>query len=130
MSSLLANLGVQMLGVAVGWQVYSLTHRAIDLGYVGLVQFAPAVGLSLQDVSEVVLTHAHGDHIDGLVHVRGRVTINELEMSEVPVAKSYSPSNGAHVLLGIKGKPANWIPDTVQFFTNVGSGGVPRVNRN
>jgi N-acyl homoserine lactone hydrolase len=38
-----------------------------------------AAGLQLDDVSEVVLTHAHGDHIDGLVHVRGRVLINEVE---------------------------------------------------
>src|SRR6202162_1391427 len=36
-------------------------------------------GLQLDDVSEVVLTHAHGDHIDGLVHFRGRVLINEDE---------------------------------------------------
>ena len=35
-------------------------------------------GLELDDVSEVVLTHAHGDHMDGLVHVRGRVLINEV----------------------------------------------------
>lgn len=39
-----------------------------------------AAGLALDDVSEVILTHAHGDHIDGLVHVRGRVLINEVEM--------------------------------------------------
>ena len=39
-----------------------------------------AAGLRLDDVSEVVLTHAHGDHIDGLVHVRGRVLINETEL--------------------------------------------------
>ncbi len=31
-----------------------------------------AAGLSLRDVSEVVLTHHHGDHVDGLVHVRRR----------------------------------------------------------
>jgi N-acyl homoserine lactone hydrolase len=31
-----------------------------------------ATGLTLADVSEVVLTHAHGDHIDGLVHLPGR----------------------------------------------------------
>ena len=37
-------------------------------------------GLKLDGVSEVVLTHAHGDHIDGLVHVRGRVLINEKEL--------------------------------------------------
>jgi N-acyl homoserine lactone hydrolase len=39
-----------------------------------------AAGLSLNDVSEVVLTHAHGDHVDGLVHVHGRVLINEVEL--------------------------------------------------
>ncbi len=31
-----------------------------------------AAGLALENVSEVVLTHAHGDHIDGLVHVSCR----------------------------------------------------------
>ncbi len=39
-----------------------------------------AAGLSLDDVSEVVITHAHGDHINGLVHARGRVLINETEL--------------------------------------------------
>jgi N-acyl homoserine lactone hydrolase len=39
-----------------------------------------AAGLELGDVSEVVLTHAHGDHIDGLVHVGGRVLSNEVEL--------------------------------------------------
>ncbi len=40
--------------------------------------FAEA-GLSLQDVSQVVLTHHHGDHVDGLVHVRAPVLINDVE---------------------------------------------------
>src|SRR5438477_6152415 len=39
-----------------------------------------AAGLNLGDVCEVVLTHAHGDHIDGLIHVRGPVLINETEL--------------------------------------------------
>jgi N-acyl homoserine lactone hydrolase len=39
-----------------------------------------AAGLNLDDVSEVVLTHAHGDHIDGLVHVHATVLINETEL--------------------------------------------------
>jgi glyoxylase-like metal-dependent hydrolase (beta-lactamase superfamily II) len=39
-----------------------------------------AAGLRLEDVSEVVLTHAHGDHIDGLVHLRTRVLCNEVEL--------------------------------------------------
>jgi glyoxylase-like metal-dependent hydrolase (beta-lactamase superfamily II) len=42
-----------------------------------------AAGLRLEDVSEVVLTHAHGDHIDGLVHVHERVLSNELELRYV-----------------------------------------------
>jgi N-acyl homoserine lactone hydrolase len=39
-----------------------------------------AAGLSLDGVSEVVITHAHGDHINGLVHTGGRVLINETEL--------------------------------------------------
>jgi len=39
-----------------------------------------AAGLKLDDVSEVVLTHGHGDHIDGLVHVHSRVLVNETEL--------------------------------------------------
>jgi N-acyl homoserine lactone hydrolase len=38
------------------------------------------VGLRLDDVSEVVLTHAHGDHVDGLVHLRSRVIAHEQEL--------------------------------------------------
>jgi MFS family permease len=37
----------QMLMVAVGWQMYDLTGSAWDLGLVGLMQFAPAVLLTL-----------------------------------------------------------------------------------
>jgi len=39
-----------------------------------------AAGLSPQDVSEVVLTHHHGDHVDGLVHVHAPVRINDAEL--------------------------------------------------
>ena len=42
-----------------------------------------AAGLELDDVSEVVLTHAHGDHMDGLVHVRRRVLIHKTELEFV-----------------------------------------------
>jgi MFS family permease len=37
----------QMLGVAVGWQMYQLTGSAFDLGLVGLFQFLPAAVLML-----------------------------------------------------------------------------------
>jgi len=38
---------LEMLSVAVGWQVYEITHRALDLGYVGLAQFLPGFALFL-----------------------------------------------------------------------------------
>ncbi len=48
-----------------------------------------AAGLKLDDVAEVVLTHAHGDHMDGLIHVRSRVLVNEAELRFVasPMAR-------------------------------------------
>src|SRR5947208_15104886 len=39
--------GLEMLSVAVGWQVYEVTRRPLDLGYVGLAQFLPNVFLFL-----------------------------------------------------------------------------------
>ena len=42
----LSTLSFQMLSVAVGWQVYNLTGRALDLGLVGLAQFLPMVVLT------------------------------------------------------------------------------------
>src|SRR5581483_8446246 len=41
------TLAFQIGSVASGWQVYSITGRALDLGLVGLVQFLPVAGLSL-----------------------------------------------------------------------------------
>src|ERR1700730_14140137 len=38
---------LEMLSVAVGWQVYDITHRALDLGLVGLAQFLPGIFLFL-----------------------------------------------------------------------------------
>lgn len=46
-SRFLSEFGSQMLAVAIGWQVYSATHRAWDLGMLGLMGFIPNVGLSL-----------------------------------------------------------------------------------
>jgi N-acyl homoserine lactone hydrolase len=48
-----------------------------------------AAGLNVDDVSEVVLTHAHGDHMDGVVHVRAPVRVNETELQHVksPMAR-------------------------------------------
>ena len=38
-----AILGAEAQSVAVAWQVYSITHRALDLGFTGLALFLPAL---------------------------------------------------------------------------------------
>ena len=38
-----AIMGAEAQAVAVAWQVYSMTHRAIDLGYTGLALFLPGL---------------------------------------------------------------------------------------
>jgi len=43
----LVTASAEMQAVAVGWQVYGLTGRALDLGLVGLAQFLPGVLLFL-----------------------------------------------------------------------------------
>lgn len=40
-------LALEMQSVAVGWQVYEITKRPLDLGYVGLAQFLPGFALFL-----------------------------------------------------------------------------------
>ena len=44
---MLSVLGTQMQSVAIGWQIYAVTGRPLDLAWVGLAQFLPAVCLSL-----------------------------------------------------------------------------------
>ncbi len=51
----LSAFSIQMLAVAVGWQIYDLTRNPLDLGLIGLSQFAPAVVL-------VLVTGAAADH--------------------------------------------------------------------
>jgi MFS family permease len=43
----LSIIGTQMQAVAVGWQVYAITGRKLDLGLVGLAQFLPFILFSL-----------------------------------------------------------------------------------
>src|SRR5271165_7487040 len=42
-----STISFQMAAVAVGWQVYALTHSTFALGLVGLVQFLPMLLLTL-----------------------------------------------------------------------------------
>lgn len=43
----LVVFALEMQAVAVGWQVYEITHRPLDLGLVGLAQFLPGIVLFL-----------------------------------------------------------------------------------
>jgi glyoxylase-like metal-dependent hydrolase (beta-lactamase superfamily II) len=49
------------------------------------------VGLDIADASTVVLTHMHGDHMDGAPHVRGPVLVNEEEIAftRTPMARMF-----------------------------------------
>src|SRR5262245_44073724 len=47
LARLASTLGYQMLALTIGWQFYELTNSALDLGLVGLIQFVPAVVLTL-----------------------------------------------------------------------------------
>lgn len=46
-SRIATTMAIQMMMVAVGYQMYDITHSAWDLGMVGLLQFLPALLLTL-----------------------------------------------------------------------------------
>jgi MFS family permease len=46
-SNLLSGLASQMMQVAIGWQVYAIHRNPLDLGLVGLCEFAPLLPLAL-----------------------------------------------------------------------------------
>src|SRR6476661_8394630 len=47
LGSFLAVIAEQMLGVAVGWELYQRTHDPLALGLVGLVEIVPVLLMSL-----------------------------------------------------------------------------------
>lgn len=62
-------------------------------------------GLALTDVDTVVLTHMHGDHMDGAVHVSGSVLVHDHELS-------FSRTRGARVMQRVLRQP---VPASVEF---------------
>ncbi len=64
----------QMLMVAVGWQMYDLTHSAWDLGLVGLLQFVPSLALVLL-AGDVVDRHHRARIAAGCVAVQALVAL-------------------------------------------------------
>src|SRR6476661_8324930 len=47
LARLFSTTGYQMLALTIGWQIYEITNSALALGLVGLIQFVPAVVLTL-----------------------------------------------------------------------------------
>ena len=90
---LLGTAGMQMLMVAVGWQMYELTGSAWDLGLVGLYQFAPALLLMLV-----------AGHVADRVH-RGRIVaaclLLQMGVAVVLVLSTHEGWVSRSVLLGL-----------------------------
>lgn len=74
----------QMLTVAIGWHIYSLTHNVLDLGLVGLVEFLPRLFFMLYtghvadryDRRKVAALCQTGQALTALVLVYGSLTDN------------------------------------------------------
>ena len=64
-----------------------------------------AAGLSLADADTVLVTHMHGDHIDGGVHAPGRVMVHEEDLA-------YARSVTARVTQRLLRQP---VPPTIDF---------------
>ncbi len=76
---LCSTIGYQMLAVTIGWQVYELTNSAFDLGLVGLIQFVPAVVLTL------LIGHA-ADRYDRRLIVRAAQGVHALAALMITLA--------------------------------------------
>lgn len=79
LSRICVSLAVQMQSLAVGWQIYDLTHDPFDLGLVGLAQFLPLVSLML------VVGHA-ADHYDRRVIVQVSLAVAGASVAVLAIA--------------------------------------------
>jgi N-acyl homoserine lactone hydrolase len=64
-----------------------------------------AVGLSVEDVDQVILTHMHGDHFDGAIHLKRPVLVHEPDLA-------FTQTLGARVMQRLLHQP---IPEGVDF---------------
>jgi MFS family permease len=76
---LCSTMGYHMLALTIGWQIYQITDSAFDLGLVGLIQFVPAVALTL------LIGHT-ADRYDRRLIVRGAQCIHALAAIMITVA--------------------------------------------
>ncbi|MEZ5954564.1 MAG: MFS transporter [Hyphomonas sp.] len=88
-----ASLGAQVVSVAVGWQIYDQTQNAALLGWIGLVQFLPALVL-------VVVTGVTADRF-GRRNVMGLAVLVEMGCALAILALAVSEAFNPVWVLGI-----------------------------
>ena len=71
--------GYQMIALVIAWQLYELTNSALDLGLIGLIQFVPAVILTL------VIGHA-ADRYDRRLIIRVAQAVYALAAAAITMA--------------------------------------------
>jgi glyoxylase-like metal-dependent hydrolase (beta-lactamase superfamily II) len=64
-----------------------------------------AAGLALQDLDTAVITHMHGDHMDGAVHLSGSVLVHDRELA-------FSRTRAARIAQRVLRQP---VPPGVEF---------------
>ena len=72
-------MGYHMLALTIGWQIYEITNSAFDLGLIGLIQFVPAVVLTL-------LTGHAADRYDRRLIVRTAQSVYALAAVMITIA--------------------------------------------
>jgi membrane-bound ClpP family serine protease len=68
----LAIAAAEMQSVAVGWQVYEITKRPLDLGLVGLAQFLPGILLFLVRLGVQAQRQPAVTGESGMLHASGQ----------------------------------------------------------
>lgn len=95
----LSTVGTQVASVCVGWQVYALTHRKLDLGYVGLAQFFPALALPL--VTGVVADRFDRRRVVALCHIASGLCFVALFAIATSRVSTPAPIYAVLVALGV-----------------------------
>jgi glyoxylase-like metal-dependent hydrolase (beta-lactamase superfamily II) len=66
-----------------------------------------SIELTMEDIDEVVLTHMHGDHMDGAVHVPRTILVHdaELDYSRAPMSRFFQRVLRQPVPAGVEFRP-------------------------
>lgn len=95
--NLVAQLGSQMLALAIGWELYERTNSALALGLVGLVQLLPVLLLAL------VAGHVADRYPRKTVVVVSRVVQALAAFGLAALSATHGPLAGVYAILLIRG---------------------------